>query len=186
MFQVYLPDVKEVKELFDNKKPPDDESDDKLIDVHRQRLACLEFGVHEKVEPVSGDTDIRGTEEMFDDKNQGPRSQVFNDDEQGTGMKVLDFKETEFANVEELEYSGEDKFVDMEMNISGYEGFDDKHSKDEEGLFNVKEHDSEVENLKEETAIEDSRNDGDLVDEGMELKTTIECGLRESNSIDEG
>ena len=179
-FQVPLLEIKEDKKLF-VKKPSDDESDDNVIDVHRHRLACLEFGVHEKIKPE--DTVIPGTEEMFDDKKQGPRSQVLNDYEQGIGTRVLDFKETKLANIEELGYSSEDKLVDMD--ISGYEVFDDKHSKDEEGLFNVKEHDSEVENLKEETATEDSRNAGDLVDEGMELKTTIECGLRESNSKDE-
>ena len=53
MFQVYLPVVKEAKELFDDKKPTDDESDDKLIDVHRRRLACFEFGVHEKIKPFA-------------------------------------------------------------------------------------------------------------------------------------
>ena len=44
MFQVYLPDVKEAKELFDDKKPPDDENDDKVIDVHKQRIANLQLG----------------------------------------------------------------------------------------------------------------------------------------------
>ena len=102
---------------------------------------------------------------MFDGKNQGPRSQVFNDDGRGTGIRVSDFKE--FANVEELV-------------ISCYEVSDDKHCKDE-GLFYAKEHDLEVGNLHDE----DSGNDEVLVDEGLELKTTSECGLRESNSLDE-
>ena len=181
-FQVYVPDVKEAKELFDDKKPTDDESDDKLIDVHRQRLACFEFGVHEKIKPE--DTDVPGTEEMFDDKKQGPRSQVLNDDEQG----ILYFKETKLANVEELEYSSEDKLVDMEMDISGYEVFDNKHSKDEEGLLNAKEHDLKVEDLhltEKETITEDSGNDEVLVDKGMDLIISFKCGLRESNILDE-
>ena len=128
---------------------------------------------------------------MFDDKNQGPRSQVINDDEQETGTRVLDVKEIEFANVEELEYSSEDKLVDMEMDISGYKVFDDKHSKDEEGLLNAKEHDLKVKDLhdgyspEKETVMEDSGNDEVLVDEGMELKTTFKFGLRKSNNLDE-
>ena len=137
----------------------------------------MEFGIQEKIKPE--DTDIPGTEEMFDDKKQGPISQVFNDDEQGIGTKVLDFKGTKLANVEELEYSSEDKLVNMEMDVSGYKVFDDKHSKDEEGLFNVKEHDLEVGNLyddyftEKETVKKDSGCDEVLVDEGIELKTTF-------------
>ena len=181
-----VPDTNEVRKLFD-KKPTDDESDHEGIDVHvhRHRLAFLEFGVHEKIKPE--DADIPGTEEMFDDKKQGPRSQVFNDDEQEIGTRVLDFKETEFVNVEELE----DRPVDMKMDIYGYDVFDDKHSKDEEGLFNAKEHNLEVGNLhdgystEKETVTEDSGNDEVVVDEGMEMIATTECGLRESNSLDE-
>ena len=174
---------KVIVKLFD-KKPTDDENDHEVIDVHRHRLAFLEFGVHEKIKPE--DTDIPGTEEMFDDNKQGPRSQVFNDDEQGIGQRVLDFKETKLANVEELDYSSEDKLEDMEMDISGFEVFGDKHSKDE-GLFNDKEYALEVRNLHDdyENVTEDSGKDEVLAEEGMEMKTTTECGLRESNSLDE-
>merc|ERR1719376_1185255 len=66
MFKVSPPGINEVGKLFEIKKLAKDESDDKLIDVHRQRLACFEFGVHEKIKPE--DTDVPGTEEMFDDK----------------------------------------------------------------------------------------------------------------------
>ena len=51
MFQVSLPDSKEVERLIDDKKPTTDESDQNVIDVHRtgccdryDSIACLEFG----------------------------------------------------------------------------------------------------------------------------------------------
>ena len=48
MFQVYLPDVKEAKELFDDKKPPDRESDNEVVDVQRHGLTYMEVGVYEE------------------------------------------------------------------------------------------------------------------------------------------
>ena len=85
--------------------------------------------------------------------------------------------------------SCEDKIVNKY--ISGYKVFDDKHSKaekDEEGLFNVEEHDLEVESLQDgystekKTVTEGSGYDEDIVDKDEELKTVCEDDLGKTNS----
>ena len=66
MFQVYLPDVKEAKELFDDKKPPDDESDGKVVDVHRHRLAYMELGLNKESScERNAETLFRDDQEVF-------------------------------------------------------------------------------------------------------------------------
>ena len=66
MFQVYLPDVKEAKELFDDKKPPDDESDGKVVDVHRHRLAYMELGLNKESScEKNAETLFRDDQEVF-------------------------------------------------------------------------------------------------------------------------
>ena len=46
MFQTSIPDMKQVKKLFGNKKPTNDESEDKVVDVHRHKVANLELGAY--------------------------------------------------------------------------------------------------------------------------------------------
>ena len=66
MFQVYQPDVKEAKELFDDKKPPDDESDGKVVDVHRHRLAYMELGLNKESScERNAETLFRDDQEVF-------------------------------------------------------------------------------------------------------------------------
>ena len=62
----YLPDVKEAKELFDDKKPPDDESDGKVVDVHRHRLAYMELGLNKESScEKNAETLFRDDQEVF-------------------------------------------------------------------------------------------------------------------------
>ena len=88
--------------------------------------------------------------------------------------------------------SSEDKIVNKD--ISGYKVFNDKHSKaekDEEGLFNVEEHDLEVESLQDgystekKTVTEGSGYDEGIVDKDVELKTVCEDDLGKTNCLDE-
>ena len=66
MFKDYLPDVKEEKELFDDKKPPDDESDGKVVDVHRHRLAYMELGLNKESScERNAETLFRDDQEVF-------------------------------------------------------------------------------------------------------------------------
>ena len=68
----------------------------------------------------------------------------------------------------------------VNKDICGYKVYNDKHSKaekDKEGLFNVEEHDLEVESLQDgystekETVTEGSGYDEGIVDKDLELKT---------------
>ena len=43
-----VPDINEVRKLFENKKPTNDESDDQVIDVRRHRNVYIEVGAFEE------------------------------------------------------------------------------------------------------------------------------------------
>ena len=60
MFQTSIPNVKEVRKLFENKKPTYDESDDKVIDVHRHKIASLNLGAYVEFGCEKVETQFRG------------------------------------------------------------------------------------------------------------------------------
>ena len=43
-----VPDINEVRNVFENKKPTNDESDDQVIDVRRHRNVYIEVGAYEE------------------------------------------------------------------------------------------------------------------------------------------